>query len=35
MIFGSRYADAMATDSRGRTIADLARLSLLEPEPGI
>ena len=30
--FGMRYADAVSIDEAGRTIADLSRVSLLEPE---
>lgn len=30
--FGMRYADAVSRDEAGQTIADLSRLSLLEPE---
>jgi inward rectifier potassium channel len=30
--FGMRYADAVSIDDEGRTIADLGRLSFLEPE---
>jgi inward rectifier potassium channel len=31
--WGMRYADAVSFDEHGRTIADLTRVSLLEPEP--
>ena len=30
--FGMRYVDAVSIDEAGRTVADLARLSLIEPE---
>ena len=30
---GMRYADAVSTDSQGRTIADLDRISLIEDDP--
>ena len=30
--FGMRYADAVSRDEQGRTIADLGRLSLIEPD---
>ncbi len=30
--FGMRYADAVSIDEAGRTVADLSRLSLIEPE---
>lgn len=33
ILFGMRYADAVSVDDKGRTIADLSRLSLLEPDP--
>ena len=32
IVFGMRYADAVSIDEHGRTIADLSRLSLMEPE---
>ena len=32
--FGMRYADAVDRDAQGRTIADLRRLNLIEPELG-
>lgn len=32
--FGMRYADAVSIDEDGRTVADLARLSLIEPDAG-
>ncbi|HEY5070924.1 MAG TPA: ion channel [Caulobacteraceae bacterium] len=32
--FGRRYADAISLDEAGRTVADLSRLSLTEPEGG-
>ena len=32
IVFGMRYADAVSIDENGRTIADLSRLSLMEPE---
>lgn len=32
--WGMRYADAVTFDEHGRTIADLDRVGLLEPEPG-
>lgn len=33
--FGARYADTIGTDERGRTEADLTRVSLLEPDEGV
>ncbi len=33
--FGHRYADAVSIDAEGRTVADLMRLSLLEPDVGV
>ena len=30
VLFGARYADAVSIDEQGRTIADMARLSLVE-----
>jgi inward rectifier potassium channel len=30
--FGMRYADAISRDDQGRTLADLRRISLLEPD---
>ena len=33
IIFGMRYVDAISRDEMGRTIADISRLSQLEPEP--
>jgi inward rectifier potassium channel len=32
VLFGSRYADAVAVDEQGRTIADLSRVGWTEPE---
>ncbi|SFK19483.1 inward rectifier potassium channel [Methylocapsa palsarum] len=32
LLFGMRYADAVSVDEKGRTIADLSRLSLVEPD---
>lgn len=32
ILFGMRYADAVSTDEAGRTIADITRLSDLEPD---
>ncbi|MEW6436479.1 MAG: ion channel [Pseudomonadota bacterium] len=32
ILFGHRYADAVATDEQGRTIADLSRVGWTEPE---
>jgi inward rectifier potassium channel len=32
ILFGMRYADAVSIDEDGRTIADLSRLSLVEPD---
>ena len=32
--FGMRYADAVSIDAQGRTVADLGRLSLIEPDAG-
>ena len=32
--FGQRYADAVSIDEKGNTIADLDRISLLEPDGG-
>lgn len=32
--FGMRYADAVSIDERGNTVADLTRLSLMEPDTG-
>lgn len=32
IVFGMRYADAVSIDEAGHTVADLSRLSLLEPE---
>jgi inward rectifier potassium channel len=32
--FGMRYVDAVSVDAHGRTIADLDRLSVLEPDGG-
>lgn len=32
--FGMRYSDTIGTDGKGRTEADLTRVSLLEPDPG-
>ena len=32
--FGMRYADAVSIDAQGRTVADLSRLSLIEPDAG-
>jgi inward rectifier potassium channel len=34
VVFGMRYADAVSIDEQGRTIADLNRLSLTEPDEG-
>lgn len=34
VVFGMHYADAVSVDEDGRTIADLRRLSLLEPDEG-
>ena len=34
VLFGVRYADAVSIDENGRTIADLDRISLLEPDGG-
>jgi inward rectifier potassium channel len=31
VLFGRRYADAVSIDEQGRTVADIARLSLIEP----
>ena len=33
ILFGMRYVDAISRDDMGRTIADISRLSQLEPEP--
>lgn len=33
IVFGMRYADAVMADEEGRPLADLARVSLLEPDP--
>jgi inward rectifier potassium channel len=30
--FGMKYADAVTVDPNGRTMADLTRISLLEPD---
>ena len=32
VLFGSRYADAVAVDEQGRTIADMSRVGWTEPE---
>jgi inward rectifier potassium channel len=32
IMFAMRYADAVSVDSEGRTVADLTRLSLIEPD---
>ena len=32
VLFGRRYADAVAVDEQGRTIADLSRVGWTEPE---
>jgi inward rectifier potassium channel len=32
--FGMRYADAVSIDEQGRTVADLGRISLIEPDTG-
>ena len=32
VLFGSRYADAVAVDEEGRTIADMSRVGWTEPE---
>jgi inward rectifier potassium channel len=34
ILFGHRYVDAVAIDQEGRTIANLTRISLTEPEEG-
>ncbi len=33
ILFGTRYGDAVVTDERGRTLADMTRISLVEAEP--
>ncbi len=32
ILFGMRYVDAVSIDSRGNTVADMARISLVEPD---
>lgn len=34
IVFGMRYSDAVSLDEQGRTVADLGRLSLIEPDTG-
>jgi len=35
ILFGMRYADAVSMDTAGRAVADLERISLVEPESGL
>jgi hypothetical protein len=33
VLFGMHYAEAVTVDDQRRTVADLTRLSLVEPDP--
>jgi inward rectifier potassium channel len=33
VLFGMRYADAVGPDEQGRTVADVRKISLMEPDP--
>jgi hypothetical protein len=35
VLFGMHYAKAVTVDDQGRPVADLTRLSLVEPDPSI